>query len=78
MFAAMVMIEGNPCLLGVRNLGRLRKLQREQEPKSPFVFTSERNSPFSTGTVGAGRASSGRRVRPFVLYYSRDCRRMRV
>gem|GEM_PF-5985288 len=45
----MVMIEGNPCLLGVRNLGRLRKLQREQEPKSPFVFTSERNSPFSTG-----------------------------
>ena len=27
----------------------LRKLQREQEPKSPFVFTSERNSPFSTG-----------------------------
>ena len=27
----------------------LRKLQREQHPKSPFVFTSERNSPFSTG-----------------------------
>ena len=27
----------------------LRKLQREQDPKSPFVFTSERNSPFSTG-----------------------------
>ena len=27
----------------------LRKLQREQEPNSPFVFTSERNSPFSTG-----------------------------
>ena len=26
----------------------LRKLQREQEPKSPFVFTSERGSPFST------------------------------
>src|SRR6476659_8932147 len=26
----------------------LRKLQREQEPKSPFVFTSERNSPFTT------------------------------
>ena len=30
-------------------LRALRKLQREQEPKSPFVFTSERNSPFSTG-----------------------------
>ncbi|HZR89977.1 MAG TPA: tyrosine-type recombinase/integrase [Bradyrhizobium sp.] len=26
----------------------LRRLQREQEPKSPFVFTSERGSPFST------------------------------
>jgi site-specific recombinase XerD len=27
---------------------QLRKLQREQAPKSPFVFTSERGSPFST------------------------------
>jgi integrase len=26
----------------------LRKLQREQTPASPFVFTSERGSPFST------------------------------
>jgi integrase len=26
----------------------LRKLQRDQEPKSPFVFTSERGSPFTT------------------------------
>jgi integrase len=26
----------------------LRKLQREQDPKSPFVFTSERGSPFAT------------------------------
>ena len=26
----------------------LRRLQREQVPKSPFVFTSERGSPFST------------------------------
>ena len=25
----------------------LRRLQREQEPKSPFVFTSERGSPFT-------------------------------
>ena len=29
-------------------LRMLRRLQREQEPKSPFVFTSERGSPFST------------------------------
>jgi integrase len=29
-------------------LRALRKLLREQEPKSPFVFTSERGSPFST------------------------------
>ena len=29
-------------------LRALRKLQREQEPKSPFIFTSERGSPFST------------------------------
>ena len=27
-------------------LRQLRKLQREQDPKSPFVFTSERGSPF--------------------------------
>jgi integrase len=28
-------------------LRALRRLQREQQPKSPFVFTSERGSPFS-------------------------------
>ena len=28
-------------------LRALRQLQREQEPKSPFVFTSERGAPFS-------------------------------
>ena len=28
-------------------LRALRRLQREQEPKSPFVFTSERGSPFT-------------------------------
>jgi integrase len=26
----------------------LRRLQREQDPKSPFVFTSERSAPFTT------------------------------
>ena len=30
-------------------LRALRKLQREQEPKSPFVFVSERGSPFAVG-----------------------------
>jgi type 1 fimbriae regulatory protein FimB/type 1 fimbriae regulatory protein FimE len=29
-------------------LRRLRRLQRDQEPKSPFVFTSERGAPFTT------------------------------
>jgi len=29
-------------------LRALRKLQRDQQPKSPFVFTSERAAPFST------------------------------
>ena len=29
-------------------LRALRRLQREQDPKSPFVFTSERRSPFTT------------------------------
>lgn len=34
-------------------LRALRRLQREQEPKSPFVFTSERGAPF--GTSGFAR-----------------------
>ena len=29
-------------------LRALRRLQREQDPKSPFVFTSERGAPFTT------------------------------
>ncbi len=29
-------------------LRALRRLQREQEPQSPFVFTSERGAPFTT------------------------------
>jgi integrase len=29
-------------------LRALRKLQRDQDPKSPFVFTSERGTPFTT------------------------------
>jgi site-specific recombinase XerD len=36
--------------IGVKARSRytLRRIQREQEPKSPFVFTSERGSPFTT------------------------------
>jgi type 1 fimbriae regulatory protein FimB/type 1 fimbriae regulatory protein FimE len=33
-------------IVGVE-LRALRRLQREQEPKSPFVFTSERGAPFT-------------------------------
>jgi type 1 fimbriae regulatory protein FimB/type 1 fimbriae regulatory protein FimE len=32
-----------------RELRALRRLQREQEPSSPFVFTSERGAPFAAG-----------------------------
>ena len=31
-----------------RTSARWRRLQREQEPRSPFVFTSERGSPLTT------------------------------
>src|SRR6516162_4322429 len=42
--------KGTPATHPIRGdeLRALRKLQREQEPKSPFVFTSERGAPFST------------------------------
>ena len=41
---------GSPSVhpLSGRELRALRRLQREQEPKSPFVFISERGAPFST------------------------------
>jgi type 1 fimbriae regulatory protein FimB/type 1 fimbriae regulatory protein FimE len=43
-------------------LRALRRLQREQEPQSPFVFTSERGAPFTTAGFArmverAGRAA---------------------
>jgi type 1 fimbriae regulatory protein FimB/type 1 fimbriae regulatory protein FimE len=42
--------QGTPSTHPLRGdeLRALRRLQREQEPKSPFVFTSERGSPFTT------------------------------
>ena len=44
----------------------LRKLQREQEPKSPFVFTSERGSPFTT--AGFTLANKGHDTRALQAY----------
>jgi type 1 fimbriae regulatory protein FimB/type 1 fimbriae regulatory protein FimE len=43
-------------------LRALRRLQREQQPRSPFVFTSERGAPFTTAGFArmverAGRAA---------------------
>ena len=38
-------------------LRALRQLQREQEPRSPFVFTSERGSPFTTSGLCQARGA---------------------
>ena len=35
--------------LSGRELRALRRLKREQDPASPFIFTSERGAPFTTG-----------------------------
>lgn len=42
--------QGTPSTHPLRGdeLRALRRLQREQEPRSPFVFTSERGAPFTT------------------------------
>jgi type 1 fimbriae regulatory protein FimB/type 1 fimbriae regulatory protein FimE len=42
--------DGSPSIHPIRGdeLRALRKLKREQEPKSAFVFTSERGTPFTT------------------------------
>jgi type 1 fimbriae regulatory protein FimB/type 1 fimbriae regulatory protein FimE len=41
---------GTPATHPIRGdeMRALRKLQREQEPRSPFLFTSERGAPFTT------------------------------
>jgi integrase len=41
---------GSPSVhpLSGRELRALRRLKREQEPESPFIFTSERGAPFTT------------------------------
>ena len=57
-------------------LRALRQLQREQDPKSPFVFTSERGAPFSTSgfaklVARAGEAAGlGFPAHPHMLRHS--------
>jgi type 1 fimbriae regulatory protein FimB/type 1 fimbriae regulatory protein FimE len=57
-------------------LRALRRLQREQTPKSPFVFTSERGSPFTTAgfarivTAAASRAGLKIRAHPHMLRHA--------
>jgi type 1 fimbriae regulatory protein FimB/type 1 fimbriae regulatory protein FimE len=57
-------------------LRALRRLQREQDPKSAFVFTSERGSPFSTAgflrmVQRAGEAAAlGFSVHPHMLRHA--------
>lgn len=57
-------------------LRSLRRLKREQEPKSPFVFTSERGAPFTTAGFArlverAGtEAKFGFKVHPHMLRHA--------
>ena len=59
-----------------RELRALRRLQREQEPKSTFVFVSERGEPFSNrgfqATVErAGKAAGcGMKIHPHMLRHA--------
>jgi integrase len=53
-------------------LRALRRLQREQEPRSPFVFTSERGAPFGiSGLQRAGEtAKLGFKAHPHMLRHA--------
>jgi integrase len=57
-------------------LRSLRRLQREQEPKSPFVFTSERGAPFTTAGFArmveraGAEANLGFKVHPHMLRHA--------
>jgi len=69
---------GTPATHPIRGdeLRALRRLQREQEPRSPFVFTSERGAPFTT--VGFARmvervgaeAAMGFKAHPHMLRHA--------
>jgi integrase len=70
--------KGSPATHPIRGdeLRALRKLQREQDPKSPFVFTSERGSPFTTAGFArlverAGEAAKlGFKAHPHMLRHA--------
>ena len=70
--------QGTPATHPIRGdeLRALRRLQREQDPKSPFVFTSERGAPFTTAGFArmverAGHAADiGLNVHPHMLRHS--------
>lgn len=57
-------------------LRALRRLQRDQEPKSPFVFTSERGAPFTTAGFArmieraGGEATLGFKAHPHMLRHA--------
>ncbi|MCA1498963.1 tyrosine-type recombinase/integrase [Bradyrhizobium sp. NBAIM14] len=57
-------------------LRRLRRLQREQQPKSPFVFTSERGAPFTTAGFArmieraGAQANLGFKAHPHMLRHA--------
>ena len=70
--------QGSPATHPIRGdeLRALRRLQREQEPKSPFVFTSERGAPFTTAGFArmierAGEAAGlGFKAHPHMLRHA--------
>jgi site-specific recombinase XerD len=70
--------KGSPATHPIRGdeLRALRRLQREQEPKSPFVFTSERGAPFTTAGFArmverAGEAAElGFKAHPHMLRHA--------
>ena len=58
-------------------LRALRRLQREQDPKSPFVFVSERDAPFTTAgfarlleRAGEAAGTLGLKVHPHRLRHA--------
>jgi len=67
--------------LSGRELRALRRLRREQDPASPFIFTSERGAPFTpagfrkmVGRLGVA-ADLGFPVHPYMLRHA--CARQR-
>jgi len=70
--------KGTPSTHSIRGdeLRALRRLQREQDPKAPFVFTSERGAPFTTAGFArmverAGEAAElGFKAHPHMLRHA--------